>query len=68
VASWKVLLFPEEVRELGGTTNTNAAALRALGGAAEFLHLEMARDVRRDLVRQPALRARMGECLIGGGR
>jgi hypothetical protein len=30
--------------------------------------LEMARDVRRDLVRQPALRARMGECLIGGGR
>ena len=68
VASWRVLLFPEEVRELGGTTNTNAAALRALGGAAEFLHLEMARDVRRDLVRQPALRARMGECLIGGGR
>lgn len=63
---WKVLLFPEDVRELGGTTNTNAAALRTLGGQAEFLHLEMARDLRRDLVRQPALRARLAECLAGG--
>ncbi|WP_157033693.1 hypothetical protein [Belnapia moabensis] len=66
--AWQVLLYPEDVRELGGTTNTNAAALRALGGTTEFLHLEMAREPRRRLAREVAPRRHFAACLIGAGR
>ena len=66
--AWQVLLYPEDVRELGGTTNTNAAALRALGGTTEFLHLEMAREPRRRLAREVVPRRHFAACLIGAGR
>ena len=66
--TWRVLLYPQEMHELGGTTNANAAALRALGGTAEFLHLEIARDIRRELARDAQVRARLAACLVGAGR
>ncbi|MFC7737634.1 hypothetical protein ACFQX4_17735 [Roseomonas sp. GCM10028921] len=62
---WEVRLYPDDVRELGGTTNTNAAALRALGGPTEFLHVEMARELRQRLMRESSLRTRLAACLVG---
>ena len=43
-----VLLYPEQVQELGGTTNDNAKALRAIG-FEHFLHVELSRELRRTL-------------------
>jgi hypothetical protein len=40
-----VRLFPEEIDELGGTTNSQAEALRRLGYQG-FVHLEMSRPFR----------------------
>ncbi|MBP8820493.1 MAG: hypothetical protein KBH08_00135 [Brachymonas sp.] len=48
----KVLIFPDEVRELGGTTNAQAAALRSVGYPA-FVHLE-ASKARREMLRDDA--------------
>lgn len=45
-----VATFPRQVRELGGTTNTQGRAMRQFA-AGRFLHLEMSRPVRTRLVR-----------------
>lgn len=57
----EVRLFPESINELGATTNTIGAALRAAGFAG-FLHLEMDRDLRRRLVAEPAARQQLLDC------
>lgn len=57
-----VFLFPEDVTELGATTNSTAAALRALGFAG-FVHIELSRDLRERLVGSPELSGRMARCL-----
>jgi len=68
LGTWRVLLYPLETRELGGTTNKNALALRSLSGndGAEFLHLEIAREPRRRLLSDAALRRQLTACLLGG--
>ena len=57
-----VLLYPEEVTELGGTTNENGRALRAMG-VDGFIHVEIARELRQRLVDEPKLRDRFADCV-----
>ena len=61
----KTRLYGEDVRELGGTTNTVAKALRA-GGYQNFIHLEAALPLRERLLADAAQRRALFQCL--GGR
>jgi hypothetical protein len=65
----RVLRFPEETRRLGATTNVQARLAEAAG--ADFVHVEMSRDVRDRLLADPrALRdlaAAIEAGLPGGG-
>ncbi len=47
----RVSVYPEEVSELGGTTNAQARELSAAG--ARFLHLEASLELRRRLLDEP---------------
>ncbi len=60
-----VRIFPWDVRELGGTKNKNAAALRGLGHSG-FIHLELSKPLRKQLVRDAALRRHLALCSVGG--
>ena len=48
-----VRLYPDEVVELGGTTNRQARVLRRAGWG-HFLHLEMSGKLRKELVASPS--------------
>ncbi|MGZ3422917.1 MAG: hypothetical protein ACXVEF_16660 [Polyangiales bacterium] len=50
-----VARFPEESSELGATTNVQGDIVREAGG--QFLHVEIAAPLRRDLLSNPTLRA-----------
>ncbi|GAC1582254.1 MAG: hypothetical protein NVS3B20_12940 [Polyangiales bacterium] len=50
-----VLRFPEDPTDLGATTNVQGEAVRRSGG--EFLHIEIASQLRHDLLATPQLRA-----------
>jgi hypothetical protein len=50
-----VLRFPEETNDLGATQNVQGALVRRKGGA--FLHVEIAAQLRRDLLSNPQRRA-----------
>jgi hypothetical protein len=52
-----VVRFPDDVDELGATTNVQGAIVRAAGGA--FVHLELSSTLRRELADAPALRGRV---------
>ncbi len=54
--------FPDEVAELGGTTNVMARWLRAAGSPG-FVHIEMVAELRNRLRKSPDLLARLGNCL-----
>lgn len=56
------LVFPLDVRELGGTTNTSGKALREAGFGG-FVHLEISRSMRDLLLRDAGARARLAQCL-----
>lgn len=56
--------FPEEVDELGGTTNAQARLLRT-SRRAHFVHLELSASARKKLQRKPELLARMADVLFG---
>lgn len=56
------LLYPLQVRELGGTTNTVGQALRAAGFNG-FVHLEMSRKMRNHLLVDAGARAQLAGCL-----
>lgn len=60
---WRVSLFPEDVRELGGLTNANAATTRAVSDIP-FLHLELSRPARRRLAAEDDAAARLADCLV----
>lgn len=62
LSSETVLLYPDEVRELGGTTNENGKALRAVG-FERFVHIELSRELRQRLVDEPETRALLAACL-----
>lgn len=57
-----VMLFPDDVDELGATTNSTAAALRSVGFSG-FVHIELSRDLRMHLSQTPEFTARMARCL-----
>jgi hypothetical protein len=58
----KTLLYPFDIQELGATTNTNGAEMRSLGSTA-FVHLEVARDLRKWLRKDADLRRVLIDCL-----
>ncbi|MFL5320016.1 MAG: hypothetical protein ACJ790_10215, partial [Myxococcaceae bacterium] len=51
-----VKLFPEQTQVLGGTTNAQARLLRSYP-SAQFLHLELSSDARKELVTPERLQA-----------
>ncbi|MEO6572532.1 MAG: hypothetical protein ABIP89_01745, partial [Polyangiaceae bacterium] len=53
--------YPEETTDLGATKNVQGAAVRAAGG--RFLHVEMAAQLRHDLLHDSALRARFFDAI-----
>ena len=55
-------LYPEQVGELGGTTNTQARALSAIGYQG-FFHLEMSRSFRDRMREDAASLASLAGCL-----
>lgn len=55
--------YPDEVRTLGGLTNSSVAALRAQGREALFVHLEISRALRERLRDEAGLRGRLIETL-----
>jgi len=61
----RVLLYPDDVSELGGTTNRQGAAMRAAGSTG-FLHLEMSSGLRALLQSTPEARATLAACLLAG--
>ncbi len=54
----KVKIYPTEVKELGGTTNSQAD-LMGKQGHDGFLHVEMSLPFRQRLKDEPKLRATM---------
>lgn len=59
---YKVALYPDEIRELGGTTNAQVAALAGLGYPA-FVHLETSKALRQTLRDDSATRSLLLRCL-----
>ena len=57
-----ILVYPDDVRELGATTNTVAAALRDIG-FTQFTHIEMSRGFRERLKRSHAWQLSLVNCL-----
>ncbi len=53
----RILRYPEDTNELGATTNVQGAVVRRAAGG-QFLHVEMEEGLRRDLLRDAALRGR----------
>jgi hypothetical protein len=58
-----VLVFPDEVGELGGTTNAIAAIVHD-AGRGRFIHLEMSPGLREKMVGAGDLRRRFAGCLL----
>lgn len=57
-----VALFPDDVRELGGTTNVQGRTLRGLGYGG-FVHIELSRSLRTALRDDAGARANLLTCL-----
>jgi hypothetical protein len=57
----RVLAYPRETRELGGTLNAQARALRQTG-RCRFLHLEMTRELRDRLTGDEAAARAILDC------
>ena len=55
-------VYPQEVKELGGTANTIGAALRELGHKG-FMHIEISREVRERLLKETNLQNNFDYCL-----
>ncbi|HVO29248.1 MAG TPA: hypothetical protein VMV18_00860, partial [bacterium] len=58
-----VLLYPDDTKTLGATTNVQMLGLKRLSGA-EFLHIEMARTTRDDLATDAARRTAFGRIVL----
>lgn len=59
----RVLLYPDETRELGATRNATGRIIREAGG--RFLHLELSLSLRGRLRSDPVLSGRFAACLLG---
>ena len=60
--STRVGLYPFDVNELGATTNVQGQLLQQLGHDG-FLHIEMSKDMRRELLDHPEARKLLMSCL-----
>lgn len=60
--SLRVLVYPDDTKQLGGTTNAQAKALQNYPNCG-FLHLEMTREVRDRLVKDERLQRAIVQCL-----
>jgi hypothetical protein len=60
----RVMLFPKDTNELGGTLNATGRVVRERGGY--FLHVELSLGLRRRLTSDPDLAARFAGCLLMG--
>lgn len=58
-------IYPDEIRELGATTNRIGSALRALGHQG-FIHIELSAPSRQRLLNEQAARGSLLRCLEGG--
>lgn len=58
----RVSLYPFDVQELGGTTNVQGQLLQSLGHDG-FLHIEMSKHMRRQLLDKAKLRNKFINCL-----
>jgi len=58
----RVLLYPDDTRELGATLNATGRIAREAGG--RFLHLELSPSLRGRLRGDPALSGRFAACLL----
>lgn len=64
----RVLVYPNDVSELGAVTNAQGRALRE-NGFASFVHIEMSLGMREALIGDPDARKQFLNCLIlGAGR
>lgn len=61
-AGAEVLVYPADIRELGGTTNSIGLLMESLGSSS-FIHLEMSDGFRSRLRKDRSLRAVMNQCL-----
>jgi len=59
---WRTRIFPQDVRELGATTNRVAQMLRQQG-YERFIHVEMAAEVRQQLLVDADQRTTLLTCL-----
>ena len=59
----RVLLYPDETRELGATRNATGRIVREAGG--RFLHLELSLSLRGQMRSDPVLSGRFADCLLG---
>lgn len=59
----RVLVYPDDTRELGATLNATGRFVREAGGS--FLHLELSLGLRGRLRSDPALSSRFAACLLG---
>jgi hypothetical protein len=60
--TWNALVYPRQVRELGGTRNAQGMVLQRLEHAG-FLHLELSLEARRELKENAASRRALLGCL-----
>lgn len=65
-SGFRSAVFPDEINELGGTRNAQAAIVSRRVGQ-RFIHLEMDRDLRERLVTDAAVRAGLIACLNENG-
>jgi len=62
LARFTVRIYPYEISELGGTTNSNAKDLRARG-FNRFFHIEMSKPLREKLRGDNQVRRQLSDCL-----
>ena len=65
VVDGQVLIYPQQVSELGATKNIHGRTLRRYGHEG-FVHVELNRQTRERLVSEPSLRSAFSRCLTAG--
>jgi hypothetical protein len=61
----KALVYPKNVRELGGTKNLVGKQLRKKGYFQRFIHIEMSYELRKKLRDSGELSIQLLDCLLG---
>ena len=59
---WNVLRYPQDIGELGGTTNVQGRLMNSLGNP-RFIHLELSSELREALTQDEASLQVLAECI-----